>query len=587
MRNPPRVFPHGAPASSRLLSARHRHAGGMAALLCWVLALVWMPAGADWAGFSRYGEVAEIAVEAGEIRLNLRLAEKAVPEGAALDAAAAASTPPWLAVRLPRLLGKDGKELPGRLQSLDKIAADKANPAQEAHYEANLAYPVGGQMATLAILPPADASVSTGLVALHRGVPVSDLLPLQKPLTLALDWADPWRSRFDNPEFVRRHAEPRSYVYVEPYEVRHELLLRLKDFKPWLDLGLRDPRFIEDGEREPLKRALGAFLLGRNPLLIDGTPATPQLDRVEFVRFNRAGVLPVSEPGRLDADTVLVGVVLAYLTEAPARTVALRWDLFGGDAGARQISLMQGQETFDGYMSQKQPEFAWSQEESLEPAPAKEDPAPAAQSAETGAPPASRAVLPVGLLLVLGFVLFTVGLPRQQLVGAGLVLLLATADFASYSRPSAMPDGAGLDEAQAKALLQALLHNAYRAFQAHGEEQAYDRLAKSLGGDLLDDIYLQQRRAILGQAQGLGGEGIVDRIEVLESRVLPADPSSATWQVDSRWMAHGTVSHWGHSHERHNLYQARLTLRPVDGGQWRIVGMEFTGGQRLEAGASS
>ncbi len=150
-----------------------------------------------------------------------------------------------------------------------------------------------------------------------------------------------------------------------------------------------------------------------------------------------------------------------------------------------------------------------------------------------------------------------------------------------------MPDGAGLDEARAKALLQALLHNAYRAFQAHGEEQAYDRLAKSLGGDLLDDIYLQQRRAILGQAQGLGGEGRVDRIEVLESRVLPADPSSAAWQVESRWMAHGTVSHWGHSHERHNLYQARLTLRPVDGGQWRIVGMEFTGGQRLEAGASS
>lgn len=555
----------------------------MALLLCWALA--WMPAWADWAGFSRYGGVAEIAVEVGEIRLNLRLAEKAVPEGAALTAGAAASPPSWLAAKLPKLLGKDGKVLVGRLQSLDKIAADKADPAQEAYYEASLAYPVDGRLATLAILPPADASVSTGLVALHRGVPAGDLLPLQKPLKLALDWADPWRSRFDNPEFVRRHAEPRSYVYVEAYEVRHELLLRLKDLKPWLDLGLHDPRFIEDGEREALKRTLGAFLLARNTVLIDGAQVMPQLDRVEFVRFNRAGVLPIGEPGRLDADTVLVGVVLAYLTETPARTVDLRWDLFGGDGGSRQVSLMQGQETFDGYMTAKQPEFAWSQEESLAPAPAKEDPAPIAQAADAGEPPTFRAALPAGLLLVLGFALFTVGLPRQRLLGAGLGLLLATAGLASHSRP--LPSGIGLDETQAKALLKALLHNAYRAFQAHGEEQAYDRLAKSLGGDLLDNLYLQQRLAMLRQTQGLGGEGKVDRIEVLESRVLPADPSSAAWQVDSRWMVHGTVSHWGHSHERHNLYQARLTLRPMDGGQWRIVGMEFTGGQRLDAGASS
>lgn len=536
-------------------------------------------------GFFRFGEVAEIAVEAGEIRVNLRLAANAIPKD--LPVADPASPPAWLARKTPVILGKNGQLLVGRLLFLDKGEAD-AGGKKEAYYEASLSYAMPEAADALSILPPEDASMPTGLVLLHRGVPVSDLVPLQKPLKLALDWNDPWRSRFDDPEFIRRHSEPRSYVYVETYEVRHELLLRLKDVKPWLDLGLKDPRFIDDDEREAVKHKVGTFLAGRNPLRIDGAPTTAQLDRVEFVRFNRAGVLPISEPGRLDADTVLVGVVLAYLTENPARTIALQWDLFGEGAAPRQVSLMQGKETFDGYMNPKQPEFEWSQDESLEPAPATEETAaqttPPLQAPDAREPVISCAALPAVFLLAL----LAGKLLRHRPVSVGLGLLLILAAGLAYPpRPVAMAGGARLDEPQAKALLHSLLHNAYRAFQLRDEEKAYDRLAKSLDGDLLDEIYLQQRRAILRQAQGLGGEGKVDRIEVLESQVHPLDGQPATWQVVSRWMAHGTVSHWGHSHERHNLYQARLTLRPLDGGQWKIVGMEFVGGQRLETGASS
>ena len=143
------------------------------------------------------------------------------------------------------------------------------------------------------------------------------------------------------------------------------------------------------------------------------------------------------------------------------------------------------------------------------------------------------------------------------------------------------------DDDRIEPLLQALLHNAYRAFQLHDEEKAYDRLAKSLDGDLLEDIYLQQRKAMLGLSKGLGGEGQVDRIEVLESHAHKLGQQPGMLRVTSRWLAHGTVSHWGHSHERHNLYQAHLTLRKTNGAGWKIVGMEFLDGQRLGQGASS
>jgi len=549
---------------------------------------------ADWAGFSRFDAVAEVGVEAGEVRLNLRLARRAVPDAAIVGEPTPAEAPAWLALRLPQLLAENGKPLPGKLLSLAKAEEPGKEGGKETYFEAVFGYPLEAQAGRLG-LAPAQGQPPVGVVVLHRGVPVADLMALEKKHWIGLDWNDPWRSRFDDPAFARRHAEPRSYVYVEPYEVRHELLLRLKDLKPLLDLGLKDPRSIEDGEREAVKRKIGAFLLQRNPLSVDGASPAPQLDRVEFVRFSRAGVLPVTEAGRLDAETALVGVVLAYLTEAPAKAVALRWDLFAGDAGQRQVSLSWGTESFDAYMTPKQPVFEWTAEESLEPLPAAEEipqDVPLVSAGKDAAvSPLSPSQAALALLLVLALVLFAPARlnRRQWSFGLGLALVLAVG-WAFYpkvglSAREGQGTGPGLDENRAKPLLQALLHNAYRAFQLRDEEKAYDRLAKSLDGDLLDEIYLQQRRALLRQAEGMGGEGKVNRIEILEARLLPsAGVNKGSYELSSRWLAHGTVSHWGHSHERHNFYQAKLRLRVMDDGQWKIVGLEFLDGRRLDAG---
>jgi len=491
---------------------------------------------ADWVDFSKFNGIAEYSVTPGEIRLNLRLKESIVPANAGMYGESSASPPLWLAMRMPVIQAKNGKPYIGRLQTLEHKTADPiATPVgtsngNEAYYEASLIYSMEKRLKGFSIIPPEGPSI--GLVLLHRGVPVSDLTPLKKPINLNLDWNDPWRSRFDEPELVRRHAEPRSYLYLEPYEVRHEMLLRVKDFKPSLDLGLQDSHWVEEGERLALKKKIGDFLLAHNSLSIDGAFVPPQLDRVEFMRFDRSGVIAVGEHDRLDTETVLVGVMLAYLTDHPTRRLRLQWDMFGANKSERQVSLIQGKESFEGYMNPRQPFFDWSVEDSIEQGPSTED------------------------------------------VG----------DFMPKMQQTYLPSA--LEEAQVKTLLQSLLHNAYRAFQLRDEEKAYDRLAKSLDGTLLDDIYLQQRKALLRQAKGLGGEGKVDRIEVLDSHVHGVSRQPGFMQVTSRWLAHGIVSHWGHAHERHNLYQANLILQNLNEGGWKIVGMEFLDGQRLEPGVS-
>ena len=559
------------------------------------------PARSDWVDVAKFGQLAELSIIPGEIRLDLRLNESLMPKGVGFPGEASPLPPTWLAERLPTLRANGGKPLAGRLLSLDRVPSGspettEAGRSGEAYYAATLSYPTEGRLEGLSIAPPPGGTQASGLVVLHRGVPVSDLMRLNKTVNLRLDWHDPWRTRFDDPGFVRRHAEPRSYLYVETYEVRHELLLRLHDLQPWLDLGLLDSRTVEEGERGALKQKIGAFLLARNPLSIDGAAVPPQLDRVEFVRFDRSGVMPVGEHDRLETDTALVGVMLTYLTDQPAKQLRLQWDLFGANPGPRQVDLIQGKESFAAYMTPKHPWFEWSQDDALDPLPAGEAESEGIHSIQAGppvhGPGFSLAWVAAGLVVgsclswfkprLVGRDTAVTGLGLGVIVAVGL-LLHPLPDRLAWKKAEVTP---ALDGNQAKRLLQPLLHNAYRAFQVRDEEKAYDRLAKSLDGSLLDEIYLQQRKAMLRQAKGLGGEGRVDRVEVLDSQVQGLGRQPDVVRMTSRWLAHGSVSHWGHTHERHNLYQARLRLKHFNAAGWKIVGMEFLDGQRLEPGAS-
>ena len=122
--------------------------------------------------------------------------------------------------------------------------------------------------------------MSIGFIAYHKAVPVIDFRYLGQAVKLNLDWQDPWYSRFDNPNLKRHHKSAlMSFLYIEPYEVRHEILVRTKDMEGWMDLGLRGNEYIEIDELEPLKQRIGEFLLSKNPVKIDGVAVRPILDR--------------------------------------------------------------------------------------------------------------------------------------------------------------------------------------------------------------------------------------------------------------------------------------------------------------------
>ena len=55
---------------------------------------------------------------------------------------------------------------------------------------------------------------------------------------------------------------------------------------------------------------------------------------------------------------------------------------------------------------------------------------------------------------------------------------------------------------------------------------------------------------------------------------------------NTTWTALGTVGHWGHVHTRKNLYQAMLTVEPVDGA-WKITALELLEEKRLDPTSQS
>ena len=96
-----------------------------------------------------------------------------------------------------------------------------------------------------------------------------------------------------------------------------------------------------------------------------------------------------------------------------------------------------------------------------------------------------------------------------------LVLGVLALPYGHASVPNPMSRSAALGPEQSEKVLHALLYNVYRAFDHRDESLVYDRLALSISGDLLTDVYLQMRRSMELENQG-GARVKIDEVEVLQ-----------------------------------------------------------------------
>ena len=361
--------------------------------------------------------------------------------------------------------------------------------------------------------------VAPALLVIHEGVAISDRIPLDGPAPLKLDWQHPWNSRFIGRDWVRRHLQPKSFIYLDPHEIRHEWLQPLA----WLptdlrhSLGLDKQTHLTPADRDALKTRLIDALPRLQALEIDGNSTLPWIDRIEFVRQGPAGIEPVPADATLLTQAAQLGIMLAWPVERPPDSLRLHWHVFSPDHTTHPIQVIRGEETLETEVTAAHPELDWSSDDMLEP------PGP-----------------------------------------------LRGSETASSA-----------DERLQEEALADLLLTAYRAFAVREEEAAYDQLALSLASPLLDQVYLDQRLALIRKSRGLGGDSRVQRVELTHFKPVKSDRS--TLRIDASWVAHGQVSHWGHAHDRHTRYRAIVGLQREANGRWRIHSLDFIDGQGLDA----
>jgi len=415
-------------------------------------------------------------------------------------------------------------------------------------------------------------------------VPVIDFRYLGAPSTLTLD-QDPWYSKFDNPILSRHHKDAlMSFLYVEPYEVRHEILTRVKDLTAWMDLGLRGDEYIELDELESLKQRIGEFLLTKNPVTVDGKALRPILDRTNYLRVGLNGVQILETPERLEVASAIVGVIITYITDGMPQEVDVDWQLFTDQIQRVPATSVDPAGPLPTFVTPDDHVHVWNNF-------LKDYEIPTVQPIEVSGSLGTIRV-PVVTLLSLAALLASVGWAvantrkhkplRLPLAVGALCLATAAAAYPyaslSVGRPAMM--AGEIDDERAAALLETLLKNVYRAFDFREEEDVYDKLALSVGGDLLADVYLQNRRSMSIQQAG-GAQAKVKEVVVEEASAERIDAGGLGYAIHGRWTALGTVGHWGHVHQRKNRYDAVLTIAPQD-GVWKIVGLELNDEQRID-----
>jgi len=149
----------------------------------------------------------------------------------------------------------DGEQLPGGIQSIsagqrvlrDEITGEPLGESPEPSaitVSVTLTYPFEEQPSSIRLPAPnmggeIDERAAVGFVLYHLGVPVNDFRYLAPGQVVDLDWTDPWYSKFRSRNLWRAYNSALNvFLYIEPYEVRVEIVARPADLQHWINLGL-------------------------------------------------------------------------------------------------------------------------------------------------------------------------------------------------------------------------------------------------------------------------------------------------------------------------------------------------------------
>jgi hypothetical protein len=440
---------------------------------------------------------------------------------------------------------------------------------------AELEYPFKGKPETLTFIPPRDEKgitvVTIGFIAYHKAVPIIDFRYLSGAAKVNLDWADPWYTKFDNPNLKRHHKSAlMSFLYVAPREVRHEILTRVRDLQEWTDLGLTGGATIEPDQQAALKDRVRAFFVARNPLKVDGVLSEPASSRAEFLTISLTGLQVVEEAEPLDLSTAIVGVILSYPVKHLPKHVSVEWELFNDRIERIPATTIDPVGPLASFIDARDPTLEWQNflKKYQEP---EVSPVVLDDGRVIGFPVLSMALLifclASGVLAVRPRFGSRRGWATLSALGAVAAVLSIRVLVVDVKNPFAGPP----DEATSAQIVTRVLNNVNHAFIEKEPKALRRALGVVVAEDRLGDIETELQRALAIKVVG-GGIARVNAIENLVVKDITALNDASGFRLLAEWTAKASAGHWGHAHRRTIRFRALMELAEVE-GVWKLTGL--------------
>lgn len=394
------------------------------------------------------------------------------------------------------------------------------------------------------------------------------------------DWDDWFEKQREATLGITSYSSVYSFIYIEPAEVRHEVLIPLASLKTILPMQHADPAFIEVEEQDGVRELIRNWLTDVNPTTINGQPVKPEFTRIDFYGLDLKDFARQAEQRRVSLANGRIGIILTYRPEADyVQNVSLTWNRFHASLRKIQSVVLPWSDEiqrfeFSRFNQEADNQFAWSVDASAVPTVAAEVP--------VNLPPPEMLSVPLGSvasgLLALGCGLWSWRRNRRTVI-ALLVLAAALWPFARIEAVNPLQPEPQIAAEDAGQVFQDLHSSAYRALDFGSEGRIYEALATAVDGVLLESLYLQLREGLQIREQG-GAVARVRDVDYSPGSVLKAEADAVAtlaapgFRYRGQWTVSGTVEHWGHIHERQNQFSAVFSVEPRE-GFWKITDMQI------------
>lgn len=428
----------------------------------------------------------------------------------------------------------------------------------------------------------------------------TDSLKAGSSVTLRFDWEnlplsedaseEEWDKWFEKQREatlgITSYSSVYSFIYIEPAEIRHEVLIPLATLKTILPLKHADPAFIDVPEQEGVRELIRNWLKDANPVTINGNKVAPEFTRIDFYGIDLKDFATRAEARRVSLANGRVGLIMTYRPgDDTVREATVAWDLFVSSIRKIQSVVFKYPEgidrtEFSRFKTAEENIYRWACPTDQLPQPIQQLKAELPEKPTLALPLLSLVLLPASCLVWYG------SRSRRAPVIGGVLFVagLCSLPFARWTIEHPWKKPPELTASEAAGVFQQLHRDTYRALDFGSDEKVYDVLSNAVDGPLLENLFLQIREGLAMRDQG-GAVARVRSVEHTNDALEPRQSAQPQWpgfRIRSQWVVAGTVEHWGHVHERRNQFDAVFSIEPRD-GCWKITGMEIEDQKQLSS----